>query len=145
LKIEKIYSFKRIALGYCAWWLVWATVQTFVLHRLNLSWDIAIIDSVIFNGLIALSGFAASSLYRYYQPGRTNRIYTIAVFAFVIPILFCGIFRGLMQYIYVSDAEYLQFVDASMPVRFVFALMMMSFVNIMNAFSNSLQEQKNRE
>lgn len=144
LKNETIYSFKRMAFGYSVWWIFWALMQTFVLHRLHLSWNVAITDSFVFNGLIALSSFSASCLYRYYQPSRENRAYRLA-FGFLITIFFCYVFNRLLQQIYTANEEYLKFLDASMPVRFIFALMTMGFVNIMSSFSNSLQEQKNRE
>ncbi|MBX3163408.1 MAG: histidine kinase [Bacteroidetes bacterium] len=144
MKIATTYSFKRITLGYFLWWIFWTLVQTFVLHRLNLSWSISITDALIFNGVIGLSACAASCLYRYYKPDRSNRIYLV-VFALFITVVLCNVFKWLLQYIYVSNADYLNFLEASMPVRFVFALMMMSFVNILNLTANSMQEQTNQE
>ena len=72
---------------YIAWWIFWALIQTWVLHQLELSWNYAFIDSVITNGLLALACFAAIILFRYYQPGNSNRIYRL-VFALSITIFF---------------------------------------------------------
>lgn len=60
---------------YVAWWVFWACIQTWVLHYLGLNWYISTIDSLVSNGLLALACFAAIILYRYYQPGTSNRIY----------------------------------------------------------------------
>lgn len=138
------YSFKRITLWYFIWWIVWTLVQTFVLHRLNLSWSLSIIDSLIFNGVIVISAFAVSCLYQYYQPNKSNRIYLVA-FTLLITLALCGVFRWLVQYIYFSNQDYLNFLEASMPVRFVFALMMMAFVNILSMAANSMQEQSSQK
>lgn len=144
MKNATTYSFKQITLGFFIWWIFWTLVQTFVLHRLNLSWSISVTDALIFNGVIVLSACAASCLYRYYQPHRSNRIYLLA-FAILITAVLCNVFKWLLQYIYASNTGYLNFLEASMPVRFVFALMMMSFVNILSTAANAMQTQTNRE
>jgi two-component system LytT family sensor kinase len=103
---------------YIAWWIFWALIQTWVLHQLELSWNYAFIDSVITNGLLALACFAAIILFRYYQPGNSNRIYRL-VFALSITILYCISFKWVLTNLLGADDYYQDFLEKSMPIRFI--------------------------
>lgn len=129
---------------YIAWWIFWAIVQFWVLHRLELNWKSSIIDSVITNGLLALACFGAIILYRYYQPGKSNRIYRL-VFAISITILYSVTFKWILSNLLASDHEYLEFLEKSMPVRFIISLLVLSFLTITNWLFYNLNEQKENE
>lgn len=129
---------------YCIWWTFWAFVQSVVLHRLGLSWEVSVIDSIVTNSLLASACFVAIILYRYYQPGTSNRFYRF-IFAFGITILFCAIFRWVLMHVLSDDRNYQAFLQQSMPVRFVFSLLVISFVTIVNWLMASIQEQKEYE
>lgn len=126
------------------WWLVWALIQTIVLHRLQLTWETAFIDSFVSNTLLALACFISFLLYRYYQPGKTNKMYRV-VFAIVITVLFLNGSRWLLRYILVHDDEYLVFLEASSPVRFIVSLLIISFVTLLNWLWGTLEEQKEQQ
>jgi LytS/YehU family sensor histidine kinase len=100
----------------------------------------AIIDSFISNLLLALACLSAILLYRYYQPGASNRFYRI-VYAVVITFIVTSSIKWLLQHYYSSKVEYLEFVKQSMPIRFVFSLMMLSFVTILNWLWSSIEEK----
>lgn len=129
---------------YIAWWIFWALIQTWVLHQLELSWNYAVIDSVITNGLLALACFAAIILFRYYQPGNSNRIYRL-VFALSITILYCIFFKWVLTNLLGADDYYQDFLEKSMPIRFIISLLVLTFLTITNWLLYNLQEQKDRE
>ena len=119
-------------------------IQSWVLHHLELNWNYAIIDSLVTNGLLALACFAAIILFRYYQPGNSNRIYRL-VFALSITILYCIIFKWVLTYLLGADDYYLSFLEKSMPIRFIISLLVLTFLTITNWLLYNLQEQKDRE
>ena len=129
---------------YVAWWVFWAGIQTWVLHYLGLNWHESIIDSLVSNGLLALACFAAIILYRYYQPGTSNRIYRL-VFALSITILYSITFRWLITYLLGADEYYVDFLEKSMPIRSIISLLVLTFLTITNWLLYNIQEQKEKE
>lgn len=138
------YSVSKLLGVYIGWWLFWATVQTFVLHRLQLSWHVSVIDSLISNALLAFAGCSTMLMYRFYQPGKSNRMYRF-VFAIVIAGLFIKTLYWLLSFIFSEDTEYLFFLEKSLPVRFIFSLLIISFITLLNWMWSSLTEQKENE
>jgi two-component system, LytTR family, sensor kinase len=138
------YSTSKLLGVYSAWWLFWATVQTFVLHRLQLSWHVSFVDALVSNTLLAFAGCSAILIYRFYQPGRSNRIYRF-VFAITLAGLFIKTLYGLLSSIFSEDSEYLLFLEKSLPVRFIFSLLIISFITLLNWMWSSLSEQKANE
>jgi two-component system, LytTR family, sensor kinase len=135
---------KKLLQVYTIWWIVWSFVQAIILHRLGLSWSISFQDANISSLLMGLSAFTAVNLYKYYQPGRNNRIYRF-LFALGITLLFCSVFNWVLKLLFSTDQEYLKFLAASMPIRFVFFFLMLSFITLLNWLWNNLQEQKEQE
>ncbi|MCC6370410.1 MAG: histidine kinase [Bacteroidia bacterium] len=143
LKNQLTYSIKQFLLVYLAWWLAWAFIQTLVLHRMLLAWQPAIIDAVVTNTFLALACLSTILLYRYYQPGAGNRLYRL-LFAICITVLFCNAIKWVLIYVFAQNTVYLTFLENSMPLRFVFSFLMVSFVSVLNWLWNSLQEQNNQ-
>lgn len=129
---------------YVAWWVFWAIIQCFVLHRLELSWEVALIDAVVGNGLLALVSFVTIIVFRFYQPGSTNRLYRLA-FALSIAILYSISFKWIITFLLGADEYYLDFLEKSMPIRFIISLLVLTFLTITNWLLYNLQEQKERE
>lgn len=119
-------------------------MQGFVLHKLGLSWSLAFVDSLVSNLLLGLLCVIPIILYKYYQPGRNSRVYRL-VFAIVITVFFCNSFSGVLNFFLKSQPDYLHFLEQSMPIRFLFALLMLSFITVINWMLTILQEQKQRE
>lgn len=138
------YPISKILGLYFVWWIFWALVQSFVLHRLGLYWDAAIIDSLITSGLLAFFCFDALMIFTYYQPGKGNEYYRF-VFVFGITILFAITEKWVLQHVFLGSLDYLHFLEKSMPVRFIISLLMMSFVGLWSWMWNNMQEQKEKE
>jgi LytS/YehU family sensor histidine kinase len=128
---------------YAGWWFAWAGAQTLVLHRLGLSWAVSLQDASISTVLLAVAGLVTITLYRFYQPGKSNRIYRF-VFGIIIASLYCAALKWILLSI-IEDPAYSYFVDKSMPLRFVFSLLIISFLTILNWLLNTLYESKQKE
>jgi two-component system, LytTR family, sensor kinase len=115
-----------------------------LLHRLQIGWTQSLTDSYIFSAVLGVSCFIAVTIYRYYQPGSRNRIYRL-IFAVCITVMCCVAFKNIVSEIYSHDEAYLRFVEQSMPVRFIFSLLMLSFVGVVNWVYNNVRQQKEQE
>jgi len=134
------YSTSRFLWLYLLWWTFWSLVQIIVLHRFNIVWEIALLDAMISNFMLALICFTAILLFRYYQPGAGNRFYRFA-FAIGITLVYANGLKFVLNQVFKDDEIYLNFIAASMPLRFVFSLMMLSFVTIINWMWSSIEEK----
>lgn len=138
------YSLPRILLFYWTWWLVWSFVQVLVLHRLGLNWRISFIDSFASNILMGVFGLVSITVYRYYQPGRANRVFRF-IYALGVAILFSVGFRWIMGALVPDDPAYQNFLEGSMPLRFISSLLILSFITLLIWVWNNMEEQKDRE
>lgn len=124
--------------------MIWALIQSFVLHRLGLSWEVSLIDSFISGAILAFFCFDAIAIFYYYQPGRTNRAYRL-VFTIGLAILCILSLKWVLGAVFTDDMSYQMFLLKSMPVRFIFSLLILSFVNMLNWMWSNMQEQKEQE
>lgn len=144
LNLYLSYTVKQFLLLYAAWWLLWAMVQVFVLHRMGLGWELSVLDSFLSNTLLAFACVSVIILYRYYQPGIAHRIYRLA-FAIIVTALFCKSIKWLLTQLFAGQPDYLLFLENSMPIRFVFSFLMLSFISVLNWLWHVLLEQNQRE
>jgi two-component system, LytTR family, sensor kinase len=142
--ISHTLNLKTFLLTYVGWWTFWALVQTVVLHRLGLSWQTSLLDASVSNTLLGTLSLAAILLYRFYQPGSTNRLYRL-IYAIGITIIYTVMLRTVLLQMFGNEIGYDYFLEQSMPLRGIFAFMFLVFVTIMNWMWNSLQDQKERE
>lgn len=119
-------------------------VQTIVLHRLGLVWNLSLIDAAVSNFLLVLLSYTAITFYRFYQPGQRNRFYRL-IYALGIAILYCIALHAVLFGILPKQEEYREFLERSMPLRFISALMIIIFVTLLNWMWNLLKDQKEQE
>jgi LytS/YehU family sensor histidine kinase len=131
-------------LGFITWWIFWTLVQTLVLHRLGQPWNISLVDALISNFLLALLCYTAIIFYRFYQPGKSNRFYRF-IYALGIAILYCVALHAALMWVLPKQLNYHDFLERSMPLRFISALLIISFVTLLNWMWNLLKEQKEQE
>jgi len=143
LKNTITYPVPRIIWFYFVWWLIWAFAQTAVLHRLSLSWEVALIDSFISAGLLAFFCFDVVAIFYFYQPGKGNQIYRF-IFAIGLAILYGLTVKLVLPYA-ISEPDYLVFLVKSLPVRFVLALLVLLFVTAISWLWHNIQEQAEQE
>ena len=138
------YSLKKVLCLYFGWWIFWALIQSIVLHRLSLNWNIALVDAFLSNGLLAFACFTTIIIFRFYQPGDKSKMYRV-LFPFGMTILFCIAFKWAASTLLTGNIDYLHFLENSMPVRFIISFLVISFVSLLNWMWSNLQEQKEQE
>jgi two-component system LytT family sensor kinase len=138
------YSIPKILLVFFGCWLTAAAVQAHAFHEFGLSWEVAVKDSLVSVGLLSLIGLLTLNIYRFYQPGRSNRIYRF-LFGFFISLIYIFIIKYLLVLVIPNDADYLLFLQRSIYLRFVFAFLLIAFITLLNWIMNTLNEQKEKE
>ena len=116
-------------------------IQTLVLHRLNLSWQTAFVDSIVTNTILALAGYITQNTYRFYKPGSKSRLYRFS-YAIVLTIVCMSVTKFSLQHANSSDESYIAFLEASMPIRTMFSMVMISFVTILSWLWYFMQDQE---
>ena len=139
-----IYSSKKLILLYPVWWLFWTVTQIFVVHRLNISWDIAFLDSFVSNILLSALIFSVIIFYKYYQPGISNRLFRL-LHGVGITIVYSILLNWIFHSIFIDHTEYLSFVDKSIPIRSMFAFLMVSFITVLNWMLANFEEKQEQE
>jgi len=88
--------------------------------------------------------YTAITVYRFYQPGSGNRFYRL-IYAVGITFLYCLGLRWILLSLLPEETAYHDFLEKSMPLRFISGLLIMSFVTLLNWMWNILKDQKEQE
>lgn len=142
MKAGAIYS-KTIFL-YAAAMLAWFTIQALLLHHMGIKWNFSLIDAGISSVITIVFCFVLITIFTFYQPGKNNFIYRI-LFAFAFAGLSCFSFKWIISRSIPGEADYLQFIETSTPVRFIFSLLIFLFITAFYWLWNSLNEQREKE
>ena len=133
---------------FITWWAIWTFMQSSLLISFGLRATIALTDSVVSNGLIALScGFLSNNM-QYYLPKKERYWYIL-----FISLALSGIILLLCKAILVpliptlsNGAGYPQFFSRSWPVRFDLVFLQVGCMSILSVLWYSTEEeQENRQ
>ena len=144
MKIQTTYSFKKIILLFPIWWLFWALMQIFVLHRLGISWNVALVDGFVSNALLSVLVLSVVIFYRYYQPGTSNRMLRL-FHGLAVTILYSFLLNWLFHFLFSANTEYLSFVEKSMPIRSMYAFLMVAFISVLNWVLSQMEEKQTQD
>jgi two-component system LytT family sensor kinase len=125
-------------------WLVFTAVQGYAIAKMGIACEVAGLDSAISNLILVVIGVITVLIFKFYQPGKTNRIYR-AVYAILIVIVYHHILTFVLNSVFAENKEYLLFIERSMPVRAVVALLVVSFITIMQWLITYMQEKEEGE
>lgn len=116
-------------------------MHTVVFHRLGYSWHVSALDACTTYSIQALVTLVLLTVLKYYQPERNNRIYLI-VFSLVGALLISYAINSSLHLLLNEENEYLAQLDATMPLRYLSALLFLLFFSIVYWLNNSLHEQQ---
>lgn len=129
---------------FAAAWLFWSLMQVKILQDWGLPWQVAAIDSLVSNGLLAAFCVLISNVLRFYRPKKGKYIYFIIVCAAKAG-LWTAIVKYTMINIFPGQTDYLQFLNKFMPTRFYIALLITGCMALISELFYTLEEQKDRE
>lgn len=125
-------------------WLAFTAVHWFVLFKMGINCKSAFIDASISSALLAVIGIVTILIFKFYQPGRANRMYR-AAYVIAVVVAFQYILSYILKLIFKDNVAYLEFIDKSLVVRSVIALLVLSFITITHWLVSYLNEKKLNE
>jgi LytS/YehU family sensor histidine kinase len=106
--------------------------------------ELAVKDALVSVGLLSLLGLVTMNMYRFYQPGKSNRIYRF-VFGIAIAGFYCFVLKHTLLYVIAGNEDYASFLEKSFVLRFIIAFLVVAFITLITWMLNSLHEQKEKE
>jgi sensor histidine kinase YesM len=125
-------------------WIVFTAVQGYTIAKMGVKCEVAGLDSAISNLILVLIGVITVLIFKFYQPGKTNRIYR-AVYVILIVFVYHHILTLVLNSVFADNKDYLLFIERSMPVRAVVAFLVICFISIMQWFVTYMQEKDEGE
>jgi two-component system LytT family sensor kinase len=144
LKQATTYSSLKTIRFYIIGMLVALLVQTLLLHHLGLSWELSCMDSLVSSAVLAFYSFDLICIFTFYQPGKGNHIYRL-LFVIVFAVLNNMTIKWMLNKLLHYDLSYVNFLEQSLPVRFVFSVLIFAFVTAFYWLLNSLNDQSEKE
>jgi len=130
-----------MAITYASWWLIWIAIQTVVLHRLGLELTEALIDASVSNVLITIAGYATEITSRYYSPNPKNRWYRF-VWSIGLAFLSTIVINFILRLVFENNLRYLKFLEQSIPIRFIFSFLMISFMAVISWLVRQMRDEQ---
>lgn len=98
-------------------------------------------DAVVSNLLLALAGFIILNNYRFYAPGTGNYAYRL-VYILMLSALSLAAGFGVMRRLSETEGQYLDFLQQSLPLRFIFSFLIITIVEVFSGMRHAMQEQE---
>lgn len=104
----------------------------------------ALVDSITTNALLAGMGVLISHNLRYYRPGKDRYLY-VFLWSLGISLLWTAAVSWLLGIFLTGSADYILFLERSLPVRFFFAFLITGWMAMMSWMWYSVEEHKENE
>lgn len=135
---------KRLLFIYILWWAFCFAVQAGVLYWLGISLQRSLTDALVSASLLVLCGYVTSTFYRFFQPGKSNRFYRL-LWALGLTTGCVAVQSHLLVWLFEGDAEYEKFMEGSLPLRFLFSLLIIAFMTLITWLWSYLKEKQEEE
>ncbi|MBS1651570.1 MAG: histidine kinase [Bacteroidetes bacterium] len=119
-------------------------IHTYILYSVGVSTTTAVIDAGISIALLAVFSFSSFSIYKNYKPGSRNRLYRFLHWI-AFTIIYCVITIQILSFIFKNDAYYVLFLKKSVPIRFLFTLIISAYLIVFNWLTNLISQNKENE
>jgi two-component system, LytTR family, sensor kinase len=144
LTIKSLYPFRTRLLIFFTGWVLWFSIQTLMLHRLGMSWDVSVIDASVTTFMLMLASSVTLGIFTYYHPTRSNSVFIFA-YVVLVSLISCITVRWFFVNTFTDLAGLHSYLESTMPVRFVITLLILSFITITKWLMNTISEQKEKE
>src|SRR5690606_129296 len=121
----------------------WTIIQTFILYWYNISFNEAIVDSIISAATISVACYVIANALHYYLPRKEKVIY-ILVWVVSLSIFTLAIIRYSILWV-IPTEDYKLFLNYSLPLRFVATSLLIGWMTIMNVLWNIQQSSSEYE
>ena len=112
----------------------------FIYFTLDFSWQIALADSMMSNGLLAIGCVIISNMLGYYQPKNERMLFLLLLTAILTGVIVFLAKYGL-NYLFINQKSYQLFLDFSLPYRSIVAFLCLTWCALANILWYRLEEQ----
>lgn len=124
-------------------WCGYAFIQTSLVWWQNFDREIAVNDALVSSTVLTISCFVISNALNYYLPSKRHYFY-IAIWAMALAALGVAISRWINNLL-ITDPTYLAMIDQSLPLRFVFSMLLIAWIATINILWNIQQDYQENE
>lgn len=142
--LQTSMSRKKFLLLYIPLWLVWMVFYAWAIIWLGFSIQVAVIDSVVSNVLLAAIGLGLENILRFYRPEKSKFLY-IFVWALCISAIWTVIIKWGLSQLITNNPDYIAFVSKSLPIRFFIAFLITGCVTLIGWLMYTFEEQQENE
>ena len=134
-------SIKQIKVVSTVILVCWIAVCTLIVYYiLNFSWQIALADSIISNGLLAFGCIIISNMLGYYQPKNEKMLVILLITSLLTLVVIFATKYGL-NYLFIKQSSYKLFLDFSLPFRAIITFLCLTWCALTNILWYRLEEQ----
>jgi sensor histidine kinase YesM len=131
--------------AYVSIWLAWMSLHVLVLFLAGMSFNTALLDSILSNIPLVLLSLVLSNILRFYQPGPKHA-WKVVIWCIVVAIIWLGLNGFLTSFILSYDQHFIAFYESGLLLRFFIALLLLVLSAliawIIQLFINSEEENK---
>lgn len=134
-------SVKQIKLSCSVMLASWMGICALLIYyALNFSWQIAVADSIVSNGLLAAGCVVISNMLGYYQ-AKNERLVFILILTTMLTAVVVILAKYSLNYLFINQTSYKLFLDFSLPFRAIIAFLCLSWCALANILWYRLEEQ----
>lgn len=116
----------------------------FLLRWFGMDWTIAIVDSLVNDGLLILSCLLVIMMLRYYLPQREKYFHLVS-WCVLITVIAVLLTKVILKNIFISDPGYQAFFDRSLWIRASFDLLLLGCFVLVSVIWYTWQEQTEQD
>ncbi len=134
-------SVKQIKLVSSIILLVWGLVYAYLIYNVaDFNWQIALADSVISNGVLAIACIILSNMLGYYQP-KNERMFSLILLTAVLTVIVVFVTNYSLNYLFLYQKDYQSFLDTTLPFKAIVVFLCLAWCAIANILWYRLEEQ----
>lgn len=137
------FTFSKLRWAFVACGVVWAALQTYIIHSFGFFWYTAAIDGVVSSILLAAACWLINNNLRYYQPGKGSYINIFIWCAALAAISMAGS-RWILPYLN-QEARYIGFLSQSMVIRLFTNFLAIGWMAMISMIFYGQLDQKENE
>ncbi len=139
---KSLFAYRKFNALFIILFLSWSLTHIWIVHDVfKFSWLTSIWDSIIYNSLLAVSAVLISLVLLFYKP-LAKSIWKSLIMILVITYIWVEKSPWLLSFVTIGEKNYLDFIQQSFLLRFIFGLMINSSVLGVSWFWYGIEEQR---
>ena len=106
----------------------------------DFNWQIALVDSLICNGILAIACIILSNMLGYYQP-KNEKMFSLLLLTAVLTVVVVFFAKYVLNFLFTDSKSYQTFLDATLPFRAIVIFLCLIWCSLANVLWYRLEEQ----